>query len=88
MSESPTERQLHARAASLANWSRVPDRSAAMAPLRDGFQRKLEQQVDPDGVLDPVELAKRVDMARRAHLANASRIAAKKARERRESASQ
>jgi hypothetical protein len=88
MSESAAERQLHARAASLANWARVPDRAAAMAPLRDGFRRKLEREIDPDGVLDPVELARRVDMARRAHLANASRIAAKKARERREAASQ
>lgn len=82
----PTERRLQAQAASLTYWSQVRDRSAAMKPLRDGFLRKLEQQVDPDGTLDPVERAKRVEMARRAHLANASRLAAKAARERRERA--
>ena len=86
MTASPAERRLQAQAASLTYWSQVRDRSAAMKPLRDGFIRKLEQQVDPDGVLDPQERARRVDMGRRAHLANASRIAAKAARERRERA--
>lgn len=82
MSESPAERSLHAQAASLTYWSTVPNRTAATQPLRDGFVRKLERQVDPDGVLEPQERARRVEMARRAHLANASRLAAKARRER------
>jgi hypothetical protein len=86
MPESAAERSLHAQAASLSYWSKVRDRSAAMAPLRDGFARKLAAEIDPDGVLEPHELARRVDMARRAHLANASRISAKRRRERAEAA--
>lgn len=81
MTESAAERSLHAQAASLTYWSRVPNRTAATQPLRDGFVRKLELQVDPDGVLEPQERARRVEMARRAHLANASRLAAKARRE-------
>lgn len=83
-SMTPAERALRASTASLTHWSQVEDRCAATAPLRDGFRRKLEQQVDPDGVLPPDERAKRVEMARRAHLANASRLAAKARREKRE----
>lgn len=81
-SMTPAERSLRASAASLTYWSQVPDRELAMKPLRDGFRRKLEQQVDPDGVLAPEERARRAEFARRAHLANASRLGVKSRRER------
>lgn len=81
-SMSSAERRLRARAAGLTRWANEPDRAGAMQPLRDGFQRKLERQIDPDGVLPPDELAKRVELARRAHLAKASLAAAKARRER------
>lgn len=81
MSESATERSLHAQAASLTHWSKVPDRTAATQAMRDGFTRRLELQVDPAGLLPPQELARRVEMARKAHLANMSRLAAKARRE-------
>lgn len=88
MSESATERRLHAQQASLTYWAAVPDRPAAMKPLRDGFTRKLEREIDPDGRLSPQELATRVEMARAAHMARMTRLAAKARREKRERASQ
>ena len=47
-------------------WSREPDRVAALKPARDGLLRKFEQQVDPEGTLDPAERALRADSARKA----------------------
>lgn len=38
-------------------------------PARAAFRRKFELLVDPDGVLDPDELDKRVAHARSAHYA-------------------
>lgn len=82
MSESQTERFLHAQQASLTYWSQVEDRAARMQPLRDGFTRKLEQEIDPDGQLAPDELARRVEMRRKAHMAAMTRksIAARRKR--------
>jgi hypothetical protein len=82
MSESPLERSLHAQQASLTNWSRVEDRAAAMQPLRDGFTRKLEREIDPEGRLSSRELERRVEMARKAHMAKMTRLAVKARRER------
>jgi len=84
MAESATERSLHAQAASLLHWSQVEDRTEATQAWRDGFTRKLEREIDPDGLLAPQELAKRVEMKRRAHMANMTRLAAKARRERAE----
>ena len=80
--ESAIERSLHAQQASLTYWSQVPDRAAAMRPLREGFTRKLEREVDPDGRLSPQELERRVEMARKAHMARMTRLAVKASRER------
>lgn len=82
--ESPAERALHAQHASLTHWSRVDNRFAATQHLRDGYRRKLEREIDPNGELAPEELARRVEYARRAQLADMSRKAAKAAREKRE----
>ncbi len=52
------------------------------APARRAFLDKFEQQVDPDGTLDPQERAKRAEHAKRAHfqmLALKSAAARKKA---------
>lgn len=84
MSESPLERSLHAQHAALTGWSMEANRTARTQKWRDGFTRKLEDQIDPDRRLDPVELARRVEMARLAHLAKARNAASRKARERRE----
>lgn len=71
--ESPMERVLHSRAASHVRWSREADRTKATAPARAGLQAKFERQVDPEGVLDPVERAKRAESARKAYYAELTR---------------
>jgi len=49
------------------SWARTVNRTARTQPARDGFTKKLARQVDPDGVMDPVTLAKAVKNARQAH---------------------
>lgn len=80
--ETPAERALHSRAASHVRWSREPDRAKATAPARAGLQAKFERQVDPDGVLEPAERAKRAESARKAYFADLTRrsIAARRRR--------
>jgi len=48
-------------------WAACSDRSAATAPARRAFDERFERQVDPDGVLDPAEQARRAEHARKAH---------------------
>lgn len=81
-SETSAERALHSRAASHQRWAQEPDRSAATAPARAGLQARFERQVDPNGVLDPVERAKRAESARKAFYADLTRksIAARRRR--------
>ena len=81
--ESRTEARLHAQVAAYESWARTPDRAARTAPGRAGMEAKFVNQVDPDGVLDDAELARRVTAARRAYFARLSRLAAKARRERR-----
>ena len=42
------------------------------APARSALQRKFELEVDPDGILDPDELEKRVAHAKSLHYARLS----------------
>jgi hypothetical protein len=49
------------------SWARTVDRTARTQPARDAFTKKLELQVDPDGVMDPETRAKAVKNARKAH---------------------
>lgn len=84
MSESATERRLHAQAAALTGWAKEPNRTARTQTWRDGFLAKLEREVDPDGSMEPQERATRAEGLRRAHLANAARLSAKARRERKE----
>lgn len=63
----PELRQLRARMASNESWARTENRSARTRPARDAFESRWERQVDPDGVLDPRERAKRAEFARKAH---------------------
>lgn len=49
------------------SWARTKDRPARTKPAREAFTKKLERQVDPNGVMDPVTLAKAVENARKAH---------------------
>jgi hypothetical protein len=53
------------------SWAFTDDRSARTAPARAAAAAKLNDQfareVDPDGVLDPVDRARRAEHLRRAH---------------------
>ena len=71
--ETPAERALRSRAASHVRWSRERDRTLATEPARKGLQARFEKQVDPDGLLDPIERAKRAESARKAYYADLTR---------------
>jgi hypothetical protein len=50
---------------------------------RAAFLARFEREVDPDGVLDPQERARRAEHARRAYMASLSLAAAKARRAKR-----
>jgi hypothetical protein len=62
-----SRRSLIARIAASERWAREPDRTKATAPARRGLEARFEREVDPDGVLPPEELAKRVAAKKTAH---------------------
>lgn len=69
-----------AAAAADDRWAREPDRTAATAPARQAFLSRFEQEVDPNGELNPQERARRAANARRAYF---RRLAVKSAQARR-----
>ncbi|HWB35963.1 MAG TPA: hypothetical protein VHA75_08060 [Rugosimonospora sp.] len=73
----------HAKVGALAAVSRLDaeGRRARTAPAQAARWRKYEDQVDPDGVLDPAERRTRARYAMRADLARASLKAALARRE-------
>lgn len=62
------DRSLRAQIAANTRWAIEPNRTQAMAPARAAFVKKFEKQVDPDGTMDPVVRAERVDNLMRAHM--------------------
>lgn len=77
------ERVLRARLAAHTRWALERDPTAATAPARAGFHDRFVREVDPDGVLPPDELARRVEHARKAYF---TRLALKSAQARRRKA--
>lgn len=75
-----SDRALIARIAAHTRWAGEADRAAATAPARKGLEAKWAAQVDPDGVLAPDELERRVQNLRQAHM---QRMALASARARR-----
>ena len=71
---------LIAKLAAHERWSRCSDRAAATAAARKAFADRFERQVDPDGVLEPTERARRAQSARKAFF---MRLALKSAQARR-----
>src|SRR6478735_5817258 len=59
------------------HWSQCPDRTARTAKARAASIKRFERIVDPDGVLDPVERAKRANNARQAHMKQMARKSVK-----------
>lgn len=77
----PAERSLQARLAAHVLHSRVKDPSAHTAPARTAFLDRFEQEVDPDGLLPPVERQRRASHARKAYFTRLA-LASAKARRR------
>lgn len=73
----PAERSMRARLGAHSQWARTEDRAARTAAARAGFQKRFENQVDPDGVLEPAERAKRVVHARQEHMLRMAMASAK-----------
>lgn len=73
---SPARRRSAAKVAANERWAHEPDRRAATQAARDGMQRKFEDQVDPERVLDPIERARRVENAKSAHFTRLARKSA------------
>lgn len=64
-----TQATLAGKIAAHTSWARTADRSARTAPARQAAFSKFEQEVDPDGVLDPVERHRRAKHAQSAYFA-------------------
>ncbi len=77
----PVVMGLRGRIGGLVRSARHDGREMTSA-ARSAFIAKLEQEVDPGGVLPPDERLRRAEALRRAHLARASLIAAEKRRSR------
>ena len=60
-------RALRARMAAHHLHAGIPDAAAHTAPARAAFLARFEREVDPDGVLDPRERARRAEHARKAY---------------------
>jgi hypothetical protein len=87
MTDSPSDRSkriLQARMAAHALHARVADPAAHTAPARAVFLSRFEREVDPEGVLNPQERARRAEHAKKAYFlrlaAASSKARAKKHR--------
>lgn len=65
----PAQRSLRARIAAHASWANCSDRAARTAAARKAAYDRFEQEVDPDGELEPDERAIRAEHARKAYFA-------------------
>src|SRR5829696_6353925 len=77
------DRILRARIAAHALHAQISDEAEHTAPARAAFLSRFEREVNPDGVLDPEERARRAEHAKKAYflkLALASRKARAKKR--------
>jgi hypothetical protein len=77
------DRVLRARIAAHVLHAQISDPAEHTAPARAAFLSRFEREVDPDGVLDPEERARRAEHAKKAYflrLALASRKARAKKR--------
>lgn len=64
----PEQRTLRARVAAHAMHAKN-DPKATTAKARAAFMSSFEREVDPDGILEPAERARRAEHARSAHFA-------------------
>jgi hypothetical protein len=73
------ERVLLGRIGAYTLHSRYDSREL-IEPARRAFWSKFERDVDPEGVLEPEERARRADMARKAHFAKLALLSAQACR--------
>ncbi len=79
-SSSPrANRALQARMAAHALHARVEDPAAHTAPARKVFLSRFEREVDPEGLLEPQERARRAEHAKKAYFTRLA-LASSKAR--------
>jgi hypothetical protein len=64
----PTVKDINKQMAAYISWSRTADRSGRTRPAREAFLRRFEREVDPDGLLPPVERRRRAQHALRAYM--------------------
>ena len=76
----PLDRSTIAKVAAHERWAAESDAAAATASARKAFLERFEREVDPAGVLDPVERARRAEHARKAFFLRLS-LKAKAARQ-------
>lgn len=76
----PEQRRLRAQVAAHTLHAHVADPAAHTLPARTKFLERFEREVDPDGLLEPAERARRAEHARKAHFL---RMALKSAQARR-----
>jgi hypothetical protein len=74
-----SKRVLQARMAAHALHARVEDPAAHTAPAREVFLSRFEREVDPEGVLEPQDRARRAAHARKAYFTRLA-LASSKAR--------
>lgn len=79
----PEQRRLRAQIAANTRWARE-DPTANAARGQAGLLAKFENDVDPDGTLDPAERTRRAEAARKAHMLRLA-LASSKARSARKS---
>lgn len=66
-SMTPEQRRLRAQVAAHTSWANTSDPAARTANARKAGLDRFEQQVDPDGMMDPAERARRAEHARKAY---------------------
>src|SRR3954451_25018150 len=78
-SDNNNERALRARMAAHLLHAQVEDPAEHTAPARAAFLSRFEREVDPDGVLEPQERARRAEHAKKAYFLRLA-LASRKAR--------
>ncbi|MBV9450709.1 MAG: hypothetical protein JO345_32945 [Streptosporangiaceae bacterium] len=70
MTMTPEQRKARARKAANTRWSKPGAREQQAAAASAAMYRRAEQQVDPEGILDPAQRDKLAASARRAQAAD------------------
>jgi hypothetical protein len=73
------DRALRARIAAHLLHAQISDETEHTAPARAAFLSRFEREVDPEGVLDPQERARRAEHAKKAYFLKLA-LASRKAR--------